>query len=140
MTETTSTATDHAEDDVVFYHGTRKGFRGRGGLVIPRSSHGGPGTTAPLNPGREQPADAADWVYLTTDLDLAWVYAWHAAGRGQPKVLAVRPLEALEPDPEHSAAMTAWRCKAAVVDKVLTDPTVTEADARSGWVFTGSDS
>ena len=83
-----------------------------------------------------QPADAGDWVYLTTDIDLAWVYAWHAPGRGAPRVLVVRPIDdSLEPDPEHSAAMTAWRCKAASVTKVLTTPTVTEDEARSGWVM-----
>lgn len=120
--------------DQVWFHGTRQPF-GRRGLLLPRSVHGGRGTTAPLNPGQTLPADAADWVYVTGDLDLAWVYAWHAPGRGRPRVLQVRPLEGLEDDPEHSARMAAARCKAAIVDRVLTEPTCTEAEARGGWVL-----
>lgn len=122
-------------EEVVLYHGTRAGFRGRGGLLVSRSFHGGPGTTAPLNPGRVQPVDAPDWVYLTTDETLAWVYAWHAPGKGKPKVLIVSSIDGLEPDPEHSAAMTAWRCRSARVDRVLTTPAITEEDARGGWVL-----
>jgi hypothetical protein len=40
----------------MWYHGTRAGFT-RGGYLFPRSAHGGPPTTAPLNPGRVQPTD-----------------------------------------------------------------------------------
>lgn len=116
------------------YHGTRAGFRGRGGLLLPRGSHGGTGTSAPVNPGREPPSDSDRYVYVTTSKTLAWVYAWHAPGRGRPKVLTVIPLGNLEPDPEHSPAMEAYRCEAAVVERVDLNPEISEEDARQGWV------
>lgn len=117
-----------------WFHGTRRGFRGGGGLLVPRSVHGSTPTGAPVNVGREALSDASQWVYLTRNLDLAWVYAWHASGRGKPKVLRVQPHGVIELDPEHSARMDAWRCEWATVQHVLTSPTVTEADARAGWV------
>lgn len=116
---------------VTLYHGTRRGF-GRGGVVMPRSFHGGAGTSAPVT--RHAETGAESWVYVTGSLELAWAYAWHAAGRGKPKVLVVEPRGELEPDPEHSAAMDAWRCEWAVVRQVLTDPAISEAEARTGWV------
>lgn len=120
-------------DEPRWYHGTRRGFT-RGGVLIPRSHHGRTGTSAPTAPGRSSPASADQYVYLTRDLNLAWVYAWHAPGRGRPKVLVVAPHGDLEPDPEHSREMDAWRCDWATVRQVLTEPAVTEADARAGWV------
>lgn len=119
---------------MTLYHGTRAGYRGPGGLVLPRATHGGPGTSAPVNAGQAAPADAGRWVYATESLDLAWVYAWHAPGRGRPKVLVIEPRGTLEPDPEHSPAMTAWRCEWATVSAVLTTPAVTEDEARAGWL------
>ena len=119
---------------MTLYHGTRRGF-GPGGYLIPRSQHGQPGTTAPLVPGRVQPSDVADWVYVTEDIDLAWVYAWHAPGRGQPKVLEVEPMGELHDDLEHGLRMRAYRCTMARVRKIHRVPTVTEADARGGWVL-----
>lgn len=116
------------------YHGTRKGFRGRGGLLMPRTFHGSKGTTAPLKPGAVANSDSERYVYVTTSLDLAWVYAWHAQGRGRPRVLTVRPLSPVWRDPEHSEDMAAYRCEAAVVDAVAVEPLVTESDARAGWV------
>lgn len=116
------------------FHGTRRPFK-RGGLLIPRSRHGGPGTSAPLTPGRTQPEDAADWVYLTSDLDLAWVYAFHAPGRGRARVLRVTPIGDVLRDIEHGDTMAAYRCEAATVADVLTEPTVTEAEARDGWII-----
>lgn len=73
-------------------------------------------------------------MYVTRDLDLAWVYAYHATGRGRPKVLVVRPTGGLERDPEHSLRMDAWRTESAKVLRVLIEPTMTEAEAREGWV------
>jgi hypothetical protein len=102
--------------------------------VLPRSQHGGPGTAAPLNPGRRQPADAANYVYVSDDLVMAWVYAWQAPGRGRPRVLEVVPLGPLEQDPEHGAAAGAWRCEAARVTGILTTPACSEDEARTGWV------
>lgn len=117
---------------MTFYHGTRRGFT-RGGVLLPRSKHGGAGTTAPVNPGMRQPQDASSYVYVTTDVAIAWVYAWHAAGRGKPKVLVVQPIGEVKPDPEHSPAMSAYRCEWARVESVLTEPTITEQQAREGW-------
>lgn len=112
------------------YHGTRRGFT-PGGWLLPRSDHGGPATSAPASralPQNEQ------HIYLTTDLDLAWVYAWHAPGRGRPKVLVVEPTQPIQHDPEHSPQMPAYRSRGmAHVAAVLTTPTVTEEQARQGW-------
>lgn len=119
----------------VYYHGTRRGFS-RGGWVFPRGFHTGAGTDAPRVAGRGEPDGADQWVYVTTDPVIAWVYAWHAPGRGRPKVLTVVPRGAVEPDVEHSPSMNAWRCESARVTAVSTDPLITEADARAGWVTT----
>jgi hypothetical protein len=73
-------------------------------------------------------------VYVTTDLNVAWVYAWCAVGRGKPKVLIVEPTDEVVADPEHSHAMQAYRTRSARVVKVLTEPTMTERQAREGWV------
>lgn len=117
----------------MWYHGTRRGFT-RGGFLFPRSMHGGTATNAPTTEGKHSPASAEDWVYITGDLDLAWAYAFHAAGRGRPKVLVVEPVGPIEHDPEHSHRMDAWRCEWAKVTRVLTEPTITEQEARDGWV------
>ena len=124
-------------DEDCWYHGTRRGFT-RGGVLFPRAAHGGTGTGAPLSEGRQQPGDAQRWVYLTRDLDLAWAYAWSAAGRGKPKVVQVRPHGRIERDPEHSLAMDAWRCEWASVIDVLTEPTMTEEQARAGWAISSN--
>lgn len=122
------------EEPPPLYHGTRVGFRGRGGLLLPRGTHGGKGTTAPLKPGRQSPADAQQYVFVTTSKELAWVYAWHSQGRGRPRVLTVRPLSDVWRDPEHSVDMEAYKCEAAFVLAVDFEPLVTEEDARAGWV------
>jgi len=118
-----------------WYHGTRRGFRS-GGALLPRSFHQQAATTAPTNPGMSPTTDSDEWVYLTQDLDLAWAYAWAAPGRGKPKVLIVEPHGRIERDPEHSFRVDAWRCEWARVRKVLTTPTITEAEASSGWQTT----
>ena len=98
----------------VFFHGTRAGFK-RGGLLLPREVTGRAPTAAPLSPGRALPADQAAFVYVTRDREVAEEYARHAAGRGRPKVLTVRPLGPLQRDPEHGPLTDAWRCDAATV-------------------------
>ena len=118
---------------MTFYHGTRVGFRSRGGLLLPRAKHGGPGTTAPLHPGETPQHDAADYVYVTTNPMVAWVYAWCAPGRGRPRVLTVRPTSDVQRDPEHSLEVEAYRCEAAIVEAVDFTPLCTEAEARDGW-------
>lgn len=124
-----------SDEPLRWYHGTRRGFT-RGGLLIPASRHGGERTTAPLTEGATPQTGAENWVYMTTNIDLAWAYAFHASGRGKPKVLVLHPVSMPEPDPEHSSAMAAYRCEAATVTDVLTEPTITEAEARSGWATT----
>lgn len=116
-----------------WFHGTRRGFT-TGGALLPRDEHAGPGTAAPLNPGYTAPADTAAWVYLTQDVNVAWAYAWVAPGRGRPKVVEVIPHGNLEPDPEHSTTMYAWRCEWAKVCRVHKTPAITEAEAAAGWV------
>lgn len=116
----------------MLYHGTRRGFSA-GGYLFPRSHHGGAKTAAPVNEGRVELGDRDEWVYMTTSLDLAWAYAWAAPGRGRPKVLVVRPAGVIEPDPEHSPQMGAWRTEMAKVTSVLTEPTMTEQEALTGW-------
>lgn len=117
---------------MTYYHGTRRGFT-RGGILLPRRFHGGPGTTAPLNPGETPQEDAADYVYVTTDPLIAWVYAMCASGRARPRVLTVRPIGEVERDPEHSASVPAYRCEAAKVLSVDFNAPITEAEARDGW-------
>ena len=67
--------------DHPLYHGTRRGFRGPGGLVLPGDRFGTD------NHGLSR----SDVVYLTPDLDLAKDYAKAASGRGRAKVLEVMP-------------------------------------------------
>jgi len=120
-------------DPPPLYHGTRRPFD-KGGLLLPRAAHNGKPTSAPMAAGNTRPAAADQWVYVTTERALAWVYAWHAAGRGRPRVLTVSPLSDVYYDPEHSRDMAAYRCTAALVLAVSLDPEVSEADARAGWV------
>lgn len=119
---------------MTFYHGTRRGFTKRG-ILVPRSQHGGPGTSAPAT---RQYARALGMVHATEIEELAWVYAWHAPGRGRPKVLVLEPHGMMEPDPEHSPEMKAWSIEWATVVDVLTEPLVTEQEAREGWTTQGS--
>ena len=118
--------------DPVFFHGTRRGFT-PGGILLPRATHQGAATGAPLNPGHTAPAGADGWVYVTEDLNVAWAYAWAAPGRGRPKVLTVRAQGYVSPDPEHSPQMVAWRCEWATVLAVDLAPAITEEQARAGW-------
>lgn len=120
-------------DEPTFYHGTRRGFV-VGGFVTPRSFHGGDGTFAPMVEGKESPPDAHRYVFATTDLHLAWAYAWAAPGRGKPKVLTIRPGGPVEPDPEHGLTMPAFRidgfCRVLRIDR---EPIMSEFEATSGW-------
>ena len=124
-----------AEGEVVFYHGTRRGF-GRGGWLMPKRFHqNSEQTSAPVKPGRDRAADSEHWVYMTTHEELAWAYAWAAPGRGKPKVLVVEPCGVVERDPEHSVDMQAYRTEMAKVVEVLREPLLTEEEARDGWVI-----
>lgn len=120
-------------EPLTFWHGTRAPFR-RGGYLFPRCQHGAEGTTAPVHEGKASPVESGDWVYVTTSKTLAWVYAWHAAGKGAPRILKVQPIGTLESDPEHSPAMEAYRCEMAKVLAFDMEPEITEQEAREGWV------
>lgn len=102
----------------VWYHGTRAGFQGPGGVVLPRSQTRAAGTSAPLNPGMKQPEDAGQYVFITRDIEVARAYAEHASGRGAPKVLVVDPHGVVDRDPEHGYRTDAWRCPWATVKSV----------------------
>ena len=119
--------------EIVWYHGTRRGFT-RGGVLSPRAFHGQAATTAPTNPGMASSPDSGEWVYITIDVNLAWVYAFHAPGTGRPKVLTVTPRGDVEHDPEYSLRTVAYRCPWAAVTGVLKLPTMTESEARNGWL------
>lgn len=108
-----------ADEPVPLYHGTRKPFQ-RGGLILPRSQHGGPANhvatgTVPFAD------DAANWVYLTPDLDLAWDYAVEATGRGAPRVCEVAVWGDLLVDDStvNGEDVVQFRCEAASVVRVL---------------------
>lgn len=122
----------------MYYHGTRRPFQ-RGGLLLPRSYHGGDGTSAPLTSralsDSEQHVvdESSSYVYITTNVAIAWAYAWSAPGRGKPRVLTVAPTSDIEPDPEHSPLMEAYRCDGARVISVSLDPLLTEQEAADGW-------
>ena len=76
----------------VFYHGTRAGFRGRGGLLLPAATTG-------ATPRAGHRPGGTDYVHLTTDADLAAWYAYNdRTHRGRPRVLTVAPLGPIEHD------------------------------------------
>lgn len=107
----------HEPDEPLLYHGTRAGFRGVGGLVLPGTEVG-----RHAHPGMEY---RSDWVYVTPDLDLAWAYAYAARGRGKPKVLVVRPAGTLLNDDSTIGGgeeQVSFRCAYAFVARVLTTP------------------
>lgn len=98
------------------YHGTRAGFRGSGGLVLPgdlvgKDNHG---------------LKRSDAVYLTPDLELAWDYARACKGRGRPRVLVVRPMSELEMDDSTvgEEEQESYRCSGARVLRTLTEEKV----------------
>lgn len=93
------------------FHGTRAGFRGRGGLVLPARQTGRPVTEGGI---RE---DEGEHVYVTPDWNLAAEFARRANGRGHPKVLTVLPAGPLEVDwaTFGGEEREAYRCEAAHV-------------------------
>lgn len=92
--------------EVAFYHGTRRPFN-TGGLVLPGDKVG----VDHHNLGR------SDWVYVTTDLELAKDYARAAAGKGRAKVVQVRPWGDLYIDDStvNGEEQDSYRCEAASV-------------------------
>lgn len=107
---------------VVFYHGTRAGFRGSGGLVLPRVQTGRPANHEAASAGPSFAPDAGEWVYVTLDLELAWDFAEAAQGRGKPKVLVVAPWSTPVEDwsSVNGEVLPMYRVEGATVEKVLT--------------------
>jgi hypothetical protein len=115
-------------ETMTFYHGTRQPFH-RGGLLIPLIHHGGlpttaPRTSRPLSPEEQEVVeDAINWVFVTQLWEVARTYALAAPGRGQPRILVVKPdVHELKYDPEHSRDFQAWRCRSATVLEVFINP------------------
>lgn len=71
------------------YHGTRAGFRGKGGLVLPATQTR---RKENWNLGR------SDRVYVTPERALAAYFARASQGRGVPKILTVKPVGPLYRD------------------------------------------
>lgn len=115
-----------------FFHGTKAALK-PGDFLLPRKEHGSAPTNAPLVPGGERLAASDEYVYVTRRYLLAWAYAHMSGASGDPVVLVVDPQGEVEPDPESSDHMYAYRCKSArvrAVDDLV--PIGAEAAAR-GW-------
>lgn len=115
-----------------YWHGTKASLH-RGDRLLPRREHGGVPTSGPLVPGGQRLPQSDDWVYITTDRNLAWAYAHCSGGTGNPVVLLVEPVGAIEQDPEHSDYMPVYRCEAATVLVVDPRPAMTSEQAWQGW-------
>lgn len=94
-------------DEVRFYHGTRRPFD-RGGLILPGAKFGED------NHGLGR----SEWVYVTTELDLAIEYAKVAQGRGKAKIVEVQPWGEMFVDDSTIAGgqeQDSYKCEAAKV-------------------------
>lgn len=89
---------------------------------------------APMVAGAERRADADEWVYLTTDRNGAWLYAYDSGEEGEPTVYSVLPLDDVERDREHSPQMPAYRCRSVVVLSIDRDAPFSEEQARAKWI------
>jgi hypothetical protein len=115
-----------------YWHGTKASLSA-GDVLLPRREHGGAPTTGPMVPGGERLPESDDWVYVTTDRNLAWAYAHCSGGSGDAVVLLVQPLGAIHHDPEHSDHMPVFRCRAATVQVVDSRQAMTAEQAQRGW-------
>jgi hypothetical protein len=92
-----------------FFHGTRAAFRGRGGIVLPGSQVGRDNHSLGTN----------NYVYVSTDIEVAMDFAVLAKGRGKPRILTVQPFGKMERDTYPDMAdQDSWRCEGARVLKV----------------------
>jgi hypothetical protein len=89
------------EVGINLYHGTRRALR-IGDILSPGD-------------GRNW-SQSACVVYVTDDLDRAWMWAESARGRGRPRVAAVEAGSVLEPD---GVTLGDYSCSHAFVRKVL---------------------
>lgn len=115
-----------------YFHGTKVAFA-QGDVLLPRKEHDGAPTNAPLTPGGERHHASDGYVYVTTRLLLAWAYAHASGASGEPVVLKVEPQGPIEPDPEHSAHMYAYRCKSARVLVADDEPAISAEVAERSW-------
>ena len=79
-------------DEIVLYHGTRRGFM-RGGLLMPVRFHRSEQRSGHVG------IDSTDYAYVTTERDLAVSYAMQSKGRAAPRLLICRPINEIEVDP-----------------------------------------
>ena len=115
-----------------YFHGTKASFK-QGDVLLPRKEHGGAPTNAPLTPGGERLLASDEYVYVTRRYLLAWAYAHESGGSGDPVVLWVEPQGAIEPDPESSDHMYAYRCQSARVSLVDDRVAISAEVAREAW-------
>lgn len=98
---------------MLLYHGTRAAFR-RGGYLFPQSWHGQAPRAGHVG------EDSTEFVYMTTDRELAEWYAVNSPGRNRARVLTVEPLGPIEHDPSRydDEQYDQYRCRdgAKVVD------------------------
>lgn len=114
------------------FHGTKATLK-PGDLVLPRGEHGGEPTNAPLVPGGERRPSSDEYVYVTRRYLLAWAYAHMSGASGDPLVLVVDPQGEIEPDPESSDHMYAYRCRSARVRAVDDLVPISAETAEQGW-------
>ena len=102
------------KDKVVFYHGTKAGFRGRGGLLLPGDLVG----------KDNWHLKRSQFAYITTEIQLAYFYAYACKGRGRPKVLIVKPISQIENDNSFlfDDLQAAYTCSGAIVQKTILLP------------------
>lgn len=121
-----------------YFHGTRGAWE-VGQEVVPRRVSGEPPTNAPLVLGAEPHEASENYAYVTRRYLLAWAYA-HKSGRsGEPVVLFVRPQGTIEPDPEHSDHMYAYRCDSALVRLVDESVPISAEVAEQAWKLPAAD-
>lgn len=106
--------------DPVLYHGTRRGFR-PGGILLPPDTTGHQPSTHGYTVPDGWVDDREQYVYVTTDIDIARDFAAQAPGRGRPKVLIVTPMTPVEKDPATIGGHVAptYRCGWARVDRII---------------------
>jgi len=115
-----------------YFHGTKASFK-PGDVLLPRTQHGSAPTNAPLTPGGVRRPASDEYVYVTRRHLLAWAYAHKSGASGAPVVLWVERQGTIEPDPEHSAHMHAYRCESARICIVDDRAAISTEVAEKGW-------
>lgn len=115
-----------------YFHGTKASLK-PGDVLLPRKEHGCEPTDAPLVPGGERLPASDEYVYVTRRYLLAWAYAHMSGASGDPVVLLVDPQGEIEPDPESSDHMHAYRCQSARVRVVDDLVPISAETAEKAW-------